>query len=462
MKKKPSRPTFSNASNLQPLSIKQMARHLQTFSRWPIDIGGTYYYKHDGKLKPIQSSAELMALIDKKATTRWDRTAITKEEFFAGLRDYVPRFTWQTDYPHFPPIEGVYYNCTNPTAKNTGKLDAFLKFFTPATPEDRALLKAMILTFFWSGPPGARPMFAIVAADSTKHHPQGTGKSACIQLCAELAGGYISVASHGDGDRFKTRLLSAEGLARRIVLIDNVKSSRLSSEVLESFVTDREINGHRLYHGQASRPNYMTTVVTVNGPAFSKDMADRAVVIRLKPPERNPRWLDSVTEFIEMHRNEILADIHFCLSSGTKMLKRVDRWATWAKEVLGRATASPSRILELISARRHEIDEDDQDAADFEMHLRACIKRAAIRSDADQQHCVIPSPLMSQWVQEYHRDLTVRKAQQYASRLRLKCLKKHRTSTGWEYRWKGAKVPDNSQPKLLKYSVPSRGDRVSQ
>src|SRR5690606_18579127 len=97
-------------------------------------------------------------------------------------------------------------------------------------------------------------------------------------------------------------------LTKRLVRVDNVKGSA-GGALIESLITTREISGHRLYSGEASRPNFLTWTATANTPRLSRDLADRAFIIRLRKPEPRPGWRETVLGFANVHRDRILADI---------------------------------------------------------------------------------------------------------------------------------------------------------
>ena len=79
------------------------------------------------------------------------------------------------------------------------------------------------------------------------------------------------------------RLLSPQGRGKRVVLLDNVKSHRFSWAELEAFITSPVISGHEMYRGEGQRPNTTTVAITVNGASLSKDLAQRAIVVRAVP-----------------------------------------------------------------------------------------------------------------------------------------------------------------------------------
>ena len=157
--------TFSNLSN-QLLQISEMCEHLTSLTQgWPICVSGDLCYRDGAELRPLRSATALFAWIDQHARVSWRRGGVTKEEFFEGLLQQAQRFDWASPFPHFPPIRGVYYTYAIPAALYTGALDALVDRFAPATPHDRQLLKALVMTLYWGGPAGKRPVFVITSDD---------------------------------------------------------------------------------------------------------------------------------------------------------------------------------------------------------------------------------------------------------------------------------------------------------
>jgi hypothetical protein len=148
---------------------------------------------------------------------------------------------------------------------------------------------------------------------------RGVGKSITVEMLAELLGGMKFLMSVEPGDnlaKVKTRLLSPEAQAVRICLMDNVKALRFSWSDLEGLITAPVISGHRLYAGEARRPNHITWITTINGGALSKDLAERAIVLRLRRPEYTATWEDETRALIHEHREQIVGDVISILKRG--------------------------------------------------------------------------------------------------------------------------------------------------
>lgn len=436
-------PAFSNYAGKVPLGIDETADSLaQLTGGWPKCISGVLCYVEGGEFRVLEDASALFAWVASKAPVEWKRgsRAVTKEEFFKRLHQRK-RYEWATPHPHFPKVKGVYYLGKRTQAENTGKLDELLDRFCPKTWKDRELIRALVLTLFWGGPPGKRPQFVVVADEAGDPDAgRGTGKTSLVQYLGELVGGCIDVAPSGDRGRTLSNLLSPASWGKRIALIDNLKTVRYSNDFLERLVTRMEITGHRLYSGFASRPNLLTWVVTVNGAYFSTDMARRSVVIRLDRPEDTPvKWDAETLKFIEENREEIAADVRWHLEvKKPAPLKKIDTWGPWCMDVLFRCK-NPNDLLKHTGNERNKIDADKQEVELALDHLRGCIA-SHFEEDGEKAATVdnslvwAPSAWYVQALRSLKRDFTDRQAQQFLPRLassgRLKRLNK-KTQKGY-------------------------------
>jgi hypothetical protein len=257
---------FSNYAGDIPLTIDAICDSLLALTGgWPKCVAGTISYLDHSQLKVLEDSASLFAWIGSCAQVEWKRgsRAVSKDELFKRLHQRE-HWAWADPYPHFPPVSGVLYLTEPPDANHTGKLDELIDKFRPKTPYDRQLIKALVLTMFWGGPPGKRPQFVIAADEGDDPDAgRGIGKSVLPEYLTELMGGCIDVDPVGDRNRLTSDLLSPNAWNRRVILIDNLKSSKFSNDLLEKLVTRAEITGHRLFKGFGSRPNLLCWVVTV-------------------------------------------------------------------------------------------------------------------------------------------------------------------------------------------------------
>jgi hypothetical protein len=276
---------------------------------------GDRLFVPDGDRRPLflESADALFAwmhAVGIRTSWRQGPGLVTRLEFFHQLRQGAEQF-WAVEFlPHEPRIPGVYYLAKSPRDGDGSCLDELVDFFFPATAVDRDLIRAFVLTLFWGGRPGKRPMFVVVGPENDGHRAgRGTGKSSLVQILSDLVSGYLDISAKESIDEIKKRLLSAEAQGLRLCLMDNVKSLRFSCAEIEALITSPVISGRRLYGGETQRPNTFVFAVTINAAAFSKDLAERSIVIRLGRPTHDPRWESNVRRFIQENRAEIVADV---------------------------------------------------------------------------------------------------------------------------------------------------------
>ena len=448
------RVTFENVSNKIPLSIEAMLSLLTEMTKgWPKIIAGTLCYQKNGEIHPLSSATALFAWIDQYAAVSWKRGAVTKEEFYEGLLQRIEKFEWTSPYPHFPKIEGVYYTCTYYKARKNGTLDELVDRFNTETCRDRELLKAMIMTLYWGGPPGRRPAFVITSdPEDDPQRGRGVGKTALVEMLSKLIGGSISVRPNTSQDRVISGMLSPASWSKRIALIDNLKTYRMSNDMIESLVTLEQINGHRLHHGFAMRPNHLIWVITVNGASLSKDMAQRSVVIKLSRPEMSGTWYSETVAFIEANRFHIETDVRWNMEKPATPIAELDRWADWGNDIVSRLD-HPQELLDNINSRRAEIDDDDQDAANVIDHFRACISREIPDIDLDTARVKIGTLELGKWLMMLKPGMSMQQASQYLRQLQLPRLKYARNSNSRFYIWIGIEAEENAIPYEISYKV---------
>jgi hypothetical protein len=286
---------------------------------------------------------------------------VTKGEFYSHLQDRAESFAAVEEVPHEPAFADHFYAWKPPEGyKPTGEyLNGLLAYFdNTETSMDYDILRAALLTPFWGGPPGKRPAFVIMAPD------RGYGKTSLTEAISTLAGGHIELnLTERAEERLVSRLLTPEALCRRIVRIDNIKGD-FESELVESLVTTSQISGHRLFKGEATRPNTLTYFLTGNSLELSRDLSERSFIIRLKKPEFRPGWDDDLSGYITEYRKRIIADIIAELSKPLEPLSGdvSDRWLSWIVGVLSRVTTNIQPIIDLTKSRRGSCDQDLSDA----------------------------------------------------------------------------------------------------
>jgi hypothetical protein len=392
---------------LTPRSSADVATHLrENTGGWPKRVGEALFLQSpDYEPIYLQSSTRLFAYCDSVAKVYWAKgpDMSTQERFYEYVRMFGDdRFDVIETMPHWPPMGGTYYMHPEIRKNASGVLlDRLLDFFSPETAVDRELIRALIMTPFWGGPPGMRPAFRIEGPsdDPPDLGGRGTGKSTLIRVIASLPGGYIDLEEGEDFPSFKTRLLSNEEGRKRIVRVDNLKTLRLSWAPLEAFITDPVISGHGLYRGEVQRPNTMTVALTVNGGGLSKDMAQRTITIRLARPAFRGDWFEEVHAFIERHRWDIIGEVIATLVLDPGMLTTCSRWSSWERDVLSKCPHF-DECQKTIDSRRELTDADDDDAYEIEQLFRE--KLLDRKHNPDAQNINIPTAQAAAWYSEHH------------------------------------------------------------
>ena len=209
VKPQPGRQVFGNESNGLSLTIEQMIEHLGVLTDgWPKFIAGSLCYAADEELRrstprrncSLTSTTSPRAIGDAAASPRMNSSRAWPK---------IKRFDWAAGFPHFPSMSKVYYLREQVESEHTGALDQLVNRFRPATDLDHELIKSLIMTVFWGGPPGKRPAYTITTEPGVDDQKRvGTGKTTLAELVAKLVGGYISIRHNTSPDRVLSGLLS--------------------------------------------------------------------------------------------------------------------------------------------------------------------------------------------------------------------------------------------------------------
>ena len=108
----------------------------------------------------------------------------------------------------------------------------------------------------------------------------------------------------------KQRLLSSEGMDKRVALLDNMKSLKSSWSELEAMITSTTISGKRLYVGEGQRVNNLMWAMTLNG---ATDITQRTMIVELERPTYSAAWTYETLALVAEHAEEIIADILWTL-----------------------------------------------------------------------------------------------------------------------------------------------------
>jgi hypothetical protein len=365
---------------------------------WPKRCRDTLFVEEsDRSITWIESSTQLFGWIYRSLSRnngmlRWARGdgLIEKAEYFEILRKSAESYEDVQSYPHHPEREWTYYSHPELSDDPSGYFDDLISKFSPASDADRYLIRAFFMTLVWGGCLGGRPIFVFEAQTAGDKPNQGSGKSTVTTFASKLFGGSIQISLAGAKDEdIEKRLLSPTARKDRFVVFDNLKGIRISSSLIESYVTAEEISGRQLYKGEGRRPNHLTWAITANQPNLSRDFSQRVVPIRILPPAYSPAWRKSVDRLINDHRWDIISDIVLALRADPIAQPATwSRWSEWESEVLCKV-ADPRLVMPTISERRADLDDDETTLATVRDAIAEAV-RSKYSGDPEQIWCTIP------------------------------------------------------------------------
>ncbi|MDX1945219.1 MAG: hypothetical protein SFU86_07420 [Pirellulaceae bacterium] len=369
-----------------------LSRIRERTKNWPRRVDQSLFIDDHG-VSWLEKSAALFGWLQSRVgKIDWHKVigCVGREEVFAELRRTSQRYQAVEEMPHEPPIAGHYYACQAIESGDGDKLAELINRFQPAAPIDRDLIQAALMTVVWGGHGGARPCFVITSDDG-----RGAGKSKLAEMIGHVAGGIVSFSNNEPISEIKARLLSPEALTKRVALLDNLKTLKFSWSELEALITAPIISGKRMYVGEGQRPNTITWFCTLNGASLSTDMAQRAVIIKVKRPTRAGNWEEETLRFILDHRQAIIADLVGCLRTDAATLAQFSRWATWEKSVLARLP-EPADAQAIIAERQGAVDVEADEAELIQDYFRQQLE--ALNYATDREEVLIPSATVARWL----------------------------------------------------------------
>jgi len=381
-------------AKVAPLAMAQIVENIQAATDdWPRRVQGDLFAYDGGNVTWLTTTDALMGWLGTVTGVpprfKRDASLHTGAHVFQELRRLATDYLAVEQLPHEPPTEGHFYACPMPEPGDGSKLDSLVSRFNPETAEDADLIRLMFATLFWGGRSGSRPAFVFTAEAG-----RGVGKTSCAEMAGHLAGGIIELSANEDASVMKQRLLSPEGITRRVALLDNVKSHKFSWAELEALITAPVISGKRLYVGEGSRPNNLVFCVTLNGVSLSKDLAQRSVIIKLRKPTHSGTWKEETRQFIDNNRAALIADCIGFLKRDRTPLARYSRWGAWEHDVLERlpnGAAVQAAILE----RQDVADVESEEFGIITDYFRA--RLAGLHYDLSEDVLFLPSSVVGDW-----------------------------------------------------------------
>lgn len=433
-----------------PLSMVQVIETINArTSGWPRRVDNMLFVddgEHNVDYFDRRTTAGLFGWLRRHHSVEWARGGrfVSQAELFAELERTAPRYEAIELLPHEPPIGGVYYHGEAPKIGSGEHLRQLLDRFRPQTTVDRDLIMAAMMTPLWGGLAGCRPAFVVTSDDG-----RGSGKSKVPEAIGYLFGGYIDVSAGEDIEQLKTRMLTPGTRTKRIALLDNVKSMRLSWAELESMITSPIISGKQLYVGEGQRPNLLTWFLTLNGVSMATDMSQRSVIIKVVKGRNEGPWWEETRSFIDDHREQIIGDLIGALQAPQFPLLRFTRWATWEQHVLSRLP-EPAEAQSLILERQGSANTEQDEAEIIEEFFAERLRE--LNYDPETSQVRIPVSVVARWfggaTGEQSKTASVSKRlHQMASEGQIKKLAPDSTRTyGRCFVWTGAKADIVGEP----------------
>jgi hypothetical protein len=378
-----------------PFTMSQIMQNIRMrLDDWPRRVG-TALFVPDGTtgISWLESTAALFGYMGMQTgTVKWFKGAgcHTKEEVYAEQRRTATRYDAVELLPHCPPLPGHYYACETPSPGEGKTLRALVGRFNPATDIDAALLEAGFVTaVVWGGRGGTKPAITV-----TSDAGRGTGKTTYAKMVGHLAGGIIELSTNDSAETIKQRLLSPEGLTKRVVLLDNVKSLRFSWAELEALITCPVISGKRMYVGEGTRPNTLTWFVTLNGVSLAADMAQRSIIVKLNKPAHSGEWEEETYRFIDANRQALIADCLGFFQREPAKLTKFSRWGAWERDILARLP-DPDETQKVILERQGQADVEQEEHDIIEEYFRRELTKLEYQPAEDA--VFIPSGVAAEW-----------------------------------------------------------------
>jgi hypothetical protein len=401
-----------------PRHINSLMQELPIrFLGFPCRVGETLFDhdKDSREVKLLDSPQRLFGWIQEKSKQgkEWTKAEnfVTESEFFSAMCANAKRYEAISGVPNWPVRSQVYYTHgkmppPDPAAK---RFTEFCQLFSPATEVDWHMLRAFVASPLYWKYKTPRPVWIIDAKDG-----QGSGKTTVAAMTAFLYGGEDPECGEPNwiapeklinemmAERVQRELLSASARKKRIAIIDNVVGYFKCPE-LARLITQSSLTGLAPYsHGQETRPNDLTWVITSNSATVDPDISDRSLYLNVcKPTKYVERWTDKVIAFITEHRYQIISDIMGILERGPQFeFNPATRFKDWEYDVLVPILGDKETwetVTGLNSRRQHESDGEIEDAATIRDMLRHRLEQALGMTWEDTP-AWIQSSVMSTWV----------------------------------------------------------------
>lgn len=403
--------TGKPTTNKEPKQINKLVEEIKTrFVGFPCKVG-EQLFDHDRDTHEIyylRNNNQFTSWMSRKSKQNidWVKSSgfITREEMFEAMKAEARKFEAISQVPDWPRRSDVYYaHKPLPQASETHEyFNQFIDFFNPSSSANRTALKAFVMAPLFYIPGIPRPLWII---DSER---PGSGKTMLANFVSQLYGKPPVEVKKKDFSRdmqeITKRLVSPEGRLSRMLLVDNV-SGVFSSDELSGLITMPYVTGKPPYgHGEESRPNNLTYVITANDATIDNDLAIRAYFIELSTVNYSSTWNRSVQEFLSKHRYNVFADMLDILNkhdSSRFDVQPCTRCPEFEIDVLQAVCADLDEYtaaLEAIAAGRQSANIEEEYGKEIEECFRYELQELGINPDAASVW--VRSTVVNEWVQK--------------------------------------------------------------
>ena len=271
----------------------------------PRRLGDDLFVDRGSLITFLPTPASLFAVMYSHGPVSWaqgrdceSKDFVTKPEFHAGLALHSEQVSAISPVPLEPQPPDVYVlrNADVVGVDTTkGRIGQLLEHFRFVEPRDAAMAQALLLSQFWGGPSGARPLFVITGPDGIG--PQGSGKTTLAEVLLGVAAPPFRLEMSRFGDSARKQLLSDSAMTAVGVLVDNVRS--ICSTEMADLLTAAHIDGRPSHGTQRRRENRMTWVITSVAPELDSDHSGTSHITFSAVADRVSRgWLRPLQGYV--------------------------------------------------------------------------------------------------------------------------------------------------------------------
>jgi len=406
---------------LRALRIREIqAAILDKTDGWPRRLAESLFVDDGGRAVFLNNHQALFSWLRGHGDVTWltgrdedHRDFVNRPEIFERFNASAVELDAISPIPLYPAPAEVYILSSAPKSGRTDGSFAreFLSRFRFADDRDQAVGQALLLTPFWGGLQGARPLILVTGRDGCG--VQESGKTTVAELLLSVSARPFTITLGKTADPITKQVVSDVAMKSTSVLLDNAEDLR-SREIAE-LITAKTIHGRPSHGRQRCRANRLTWAATAVSPTLDPDLLSRTFVLRIDPADQtgNPTFREDMEAFTDKHRDRLVSDCISILRDGRKftIVERRTRFPAWDAQVL----ATHVHVNKALAGRCRDLADVDADLESIDNLTRKILERhypgmaavelspselAAIWNDANSGHHVTPvwmSRRLNEW-----------------------------------------------------------------